>query len=81
VRFRREPNGSVTVERQGDQLTLTADMWASIVASVSAQGETQATWTAARALHDSTAHDPADDDSAIVRAIHRHERRSPVGAR
>lgn len=58
--FRREDDGSVTIEVAESAhvdaplkvaLTVDPDTWASIVASVSGSGETGDTWRAARTLH------------------------------
>jgi hypothetical protein len=51
--FRRGADGSVTIwaAEDGAEITLDAGSWASVVASVSAPGESSATFAAARRLH------------------------------
>lgn len=60
--FRREDDGSVHITAPDSMgpgahqvVTLDADTWASVVASVSAGGETSETFHAARRFHDGTA--------------------------
>lgn len=54
--FRREPDGSVTITYPSDggerTFVLDPDSWASVVASVSAGGETGERFQAARRFHD-----------------------------
>jgi hypothetical protein len=50
--FRRGEDGSVTIwPGEGEEITLDADSWASVVASVSAAGESSVTFALAKALH------------------------------
>lgn len=53
--FERQPDGSVkisaAVQRCIEEIVLTPDTWASIVASVSAASETSARWNQAREFH------------------------------
>lgn len=50
--FNRGPDGSVTVRVGNDNLEVTANTWASIVAHVCAQGENSETFHAALAFHE-----------------------------
>lgn len=59
--FRREPDGAVRILAPDSlgpgahqAVTLDANTWASVVASVSASGETAATFEAARGFHEGT---------------------------
>lgn len=50
--FRRGEDGSVTIwPGEGTEITLDADSWCSVVASVSAPGEAYETFAAAKRLH------------------------------
>lgn len=56
--FRREPDGTVRIlapdslgPGANQRIDLDANTWASVVASVSAAGETSETWRAALAFH------------------------------
>ena len=53
--FLRGPEGSVAViTPEGDEHVIDSRVWCSIVASMSAGGESDLRWYAAKALHDST---------------------------
>jgi len=60
--FQRSPDGSVTVTDTGHaetSLRVDASTWASIVASVSATGETAETYRGALAFHGDATSEPA----------------------
>ena len=59
--FKRLDDGDVEVRWPAGTITFDKDTWASIVASVSAEGETAASFECASALHEGRPEKGADD--------------------